>query len=210
MEGQSKYSGGTDKHFPYAIDWTQDNVPAIVHMTQCSQELGNALADVVFGDYNPAGRTTQTWVKDILDLPNMLDYDIRNGRTYMYFQGEPLYPFGHGLSYTAFEYSGLKLRRAGESVKLSFDLKNVGDRDGEEVVQIYVKAPGDDALMRLRGFDRIAVPAGKKVKVEMDIPYADLELWNIGQHSFVLNTGSYEFKVGASSADIRLSDSVNL
>ena len=196
--------------FPYAIDWTQENVPAIVHMTQCSQELGNALADVVFGDYNPAGRTTQTWVKDILDLPNMLDYDIRNGRTYMYFQGEPLYPFGHGLSYTSFEYSGLKLRRAGESVKISFDLENVGSRDGEEVVQVYVKAPGDDALMRLRGFDRIAVPAGKKVKVEMDIPYDDLKLWNMDAHAFILNQGTYDFNIGASSADIRLNDSVKL
>lgn len=196
--------------FPYAIDWTQENVPAIVHMTQCSQELGNALADVIFGDYNPAGRTTQTWVKDILDLPNMLDYDIRNGRTYMYFQGEPLYPFGHGLSYTSFEYSGLKIRRAEEGVKVSFDLKNTGLRDGEEVVQIYVTAPGDDAAMRLRGFDRVAVPAGRKIKVEMEIPYEDLKLWSLDQHSFVLNSGSYDFKVGASSADIRMSDSVSL
>ena len=77
--------------FPFAINWTKEHVPGIVHLTQCSQELGNGLADVLFGKYNPAGRTTQTWVKDILDLPNLLDYDIKNGRTYMYFQGEPLY-----------------------------------------------------------------------------------------------------------------------
>lgn len=196
--------------FPYAIDWTQENVPAIVHMSQSGQELGNALADVIFGDYNPAGRTTQTWVRDILDLPNMLDYDIRNGRTYMYFEGEPLYPFGHGLSYTSFEYSRLKVRNADDAVRISFDLKNVGGRDGEEVVQIYVKAPGDDAAMRLRGFERIPVADGEKVRVEMEVPYDDLKLWNIGSDAFVLNSGTYEFMVGASSADIRLRDNVSL
>ena len=88
--------------FPYAINWTQENVPAILHMTQNSQEMGNGLADVLFGDYNPAGRLTQTWVKSITDLPPLMDYNIRNGRTYMYFEGEPLYAFGHGLSYTNF------------------------------------------------------------------------------------------------------------
>lgn len=194
--------------FPYAIDWTQENVPAILHMTQCSQELGNALADVIFGDYNPAGRTTQTWVKDILELPNMLDYDIRNGRTYMYYNGDPLYPFGHGLSYTSFEYSGLKVRRSEGGVKVTFDLKNTGDRDGEDVVQIYVKAPGDDARMRLRGFDRIAVPSGKEVKVEMFIPEDDLKLWDMEKHTFSLSRGEYVFRVGASSADIRLEASI--
>ena len=196
--------------FPYAIDWTQDNVPAIIHMAQSGQELGNALADVIFGDYNPAGRTTQTWVRDILDLPNMLDYDIRNGRTYMYFEGEPLYPFGHGLSYTTFEYSGLKVRPAGKDVKVTFNLKNTGARDGEEVVQVYVKAPGDDAAMRLRGFDRIAVPAGGKVKVEITVPEEDLMLWDMDSHAFSLKEGEHVFLVGASSADIRLESSVRL
>ena len=196
--------------FPYAIDWTQEHVPAILHMSQCGQETGNALADVIFGDYNPAGRTTQTWVRDILELPNMLDYDIRNGRTYMYYDGEPLYPFGHGLSYTSFEYSGLKVRRSGEDVKVSFKLRNVGERDGEEVVQIYVKSPDDDASMRLRGFDRVAVAKGETVNVEIEVPFDDLKLWSMDSHSFELNQGTYEFMVGASSADIRLTDSVSL
>ena len=196
--------------FPYAIDWTQEHVPAILHMTQCGQETGNALADVIFGDYNPAGRTTQTWVSDILELPNMLDYDIRNGRTYMYYGGEPLYPFGHGLSYTSFEYSGLKVRRSGEDVKVSFKLRNVGERDGEEVVQIYVKSPDDDASMRLRGFDRVAVAKGETVNVEIEVPFDDLKLWSMDSHSFELNQGTYEFMVGASSEDIRLSDNVRL
>ena len=190
--------------FPYAIDWTQEHVPAIIHMAQSGQELGNALADVIFGDYNPAGRTTQTWVSDILELPNMLDYDIRNGRTYMYYKGKPLYPFGHGLSYTTFEYSGLKVKKEDGGCKVSFDLTNTGARDGEEVCQIYVKAPGDDAAMRLRGFDRVSVPAGKKEKIEIVIPFDDLKLWDTDEHQFALSEGEYEFLIGASSADIRL------
>lgn len=196
--------------FPYAIDWTQDNVPAILHVSQCSQELGNALADVIFGDYNPAGRTTQTWVRDILDLPNMMDYDIRNGRTYMYFKGEPLYPFGYGLSYTSFEYSRLKVRRNGGGIRLSLDVNNTGGRDGEEVVQIYVKSPGDDAAMRLRAFERVPVRKGETVRVEFEIPLDDLRLWDAETGSFVLDGGRYEFMAGASSNDIRLSDSVTL
>ena len=196
--------------FPYAIDWTQDNVPAVLHMAQSGQELGTALADVIFGDYNPAGRTTQTWVCDILELPNMLDYDIRNGRTYMYYEGEPLYPFGHGLSYTTFGYSGLKVRRSGEAVKVSFDLRNTGSRDGEEVVQVYVTSPGDDAAKRLRGFERIAVPSGKTVKVEIDIPVDDLKLWDTSAHTFSLPEGKHVFRIGASSADIRLETTLKL
>ena len=196
--------------FPYAIDWTQDHVPAIIHMAQSSQELGNALADVVFGDYNPAGRTTQTWVKDILELPNMLDYDIRNGRTYMYYDGEPLYPFGHGLSYTTFEYSDLKVKKDGGSCKVTFDLTNTGATDGEEVVQLYVKFAGDDAAMRLRGFDRVAVAKGETVKVEIVVEEEDMKLWDMEKHAFAFDKGKYEFLVGASSADIRLRTSMKL
>ena len=129
--------------FPYAVNWTQQNVPAILHMTHSSQDEGNALADVLFGDYNPAGRLVQTWPRSLDQLPPMLDYDIRHGRTYMYFKGEPLYPFGYGLSYTTFAYSNLrvtptKLSTKG-SINVRVDVKNTGARDGEEVVQMYIK-----------------------------------------------------------------------
>ena len=190
--------------FPYAINWTAANVPGIVHMTQCSQELGTALADVLFGKYNPAGRLTQTWVKDILELPNMLDYDIRNGRTYMYYKGEALFPFGYGLSYTQFKYSRLKVKKDGDNYRVSFDLKNVGDMDGEEVVQLYAKVPGDDAAKRLRGFDRIAVKKGETKKVELVVPVNDLKLWDMEQHQFDLKKGRGRIMIGASSEDIRL------
>ena len=196
--------------FPYTIDWTQEHVPAILHMAQSSQELGTALADVVFGDYNPAGRTNQTWVKDILDLPNMLDYDIRNGRTYMYYKGETIYPFGHGLSYTTFEYSNLKVKKDDGGCKVTFDLRNAGERDGEEVVQLYVKFAGDDASMRLRGFDRVPVKKGETVRVEIVVDETDMKLWDIDRHAFTFDKGEYEFMVGASSADIRLRKSMKL
>ena len=190
--------------FPFAINWTAENVPAIVHMTQCSQETGNALADVLFGDYNPAGRLTQTWVKDILDLPNLLDYDIRHGRTYMYAKATPLFPFGYGLSYTTFKYSHLKVRKDGDNYVVKFDLKNTGSRDGEEVVQLYAKFKNDDASKRLRGFERVAVKAGETVPVEIVVPADDLKLWDSEKHAFAFRNKRAKMMIGASSEDIRL------
>jgi len=114
--------------FPYAITWTQHNIPAIVHMTHNSQEEGTALADVLFGDYNPGGRLVQTWPRSMEQLPPMMDYNIRNGRTYMYFKGEPLYPFGYGLSYTFFAYSDVKIHgrviSANKELICSVDIAN--------------------------------------------------------------------------------------
>ena len=196
--------------FPFAINWTAKHVPAIVHLTQCSQELGNALADVLFGDYNPAGRTNQTWVRDILDLPNMLDYDIRHGRTYMYFKGEPIFPFGHGLSYTSFKYSRLKVSRDGDQYVFRFRLKNTGSRDGEEVVQLYASFQGDDAARRLRGFDRIAVKAGETKDIELIVPAEDLKLWNTDGHAFTYPGKRARILIGASSEDIRLKKRITL
>src|SRR6185312_9122549 len=102
--------------FPYAINWTQENVPAILHMALNSQEEGRALASVLFGDYDPAGRLVQTWPRSLDQLPPMMNYNIRHGRTYMYFKDEPLYPFGYGLSYTTFAYRDLKVNRNGDSL----------------------------------------------------------------------------------------------
>ena len=196
--------------FPFAINWTAKNVPGIVHLTQCSQELGNALADVLFGDYNPAGRLTQTWVSDILDLPNMLDYDIRHGRTYMYAKAKPIYPFGYGLSYTRFKYSRMKVKKDGDNYVVSFRLKNTGKRDGEEVVQLYAKFRGDDASKRLRGFERVAVKAGETVDVVITVPADDLKLWDTSSHSWAFSGKRVKLLVGASSADIRLKKRVRL
>jgi beta-glucosidase len=176
--------------FPYAMGWVQDNVPAILHLAHSSQEEGNALADVLFGDYNPAGRLTATWVKSLDDLPPMMDYDIRKGRTYMYFKGQPLYPFGFGLSYTTFEYSNLRVSAgsvgaAGE-VAVSVDVRNTGSVAGDEVVQMYVKR-ADSAVERpvkeLRGFERIALRAGETRTVKLPLKGADLTYWDAGRSS---------------------------
>ena len=197
-------------NFPFAINWSQENVPAIVHVTNNSQELGNGLADVLFGKVNPAGRTTQTWVKSITDLPPMMDYDIRHGRTYQYFKGKPLYPFGFGLSYTSFSYSGLKTSKAtlSDSLHVTVQVKNTGKRDGEEVVQLYLAYPGSTVerpIKQLKGFKRVFVPAGKTITVDIPLKAQDLAYWNVEKHAFTVEKGKVKLMVGSSSADIRLS-----
>jgi beta-glucosidase len=203
--------------FPYAINWVQENVPAILHMAHSSQEEGNALADVLFGDYNPAGRLVATWVKSLDDLPPMMDYDIRKGRTYMYFKGQPLYPFGFGLSYTTFEYSNLRLSAdsvtaAGEVVA-SMDIKNTGTRAGDEVMQLYVKhlnSAVERPIKELRGFERITLQPNETRTVRLTVKGADLTYWDAGKHSFVVEPGKVSIMLGASSADVRLEKTIEV
>src|SRR5436190_2023284 len=197
--------------FPYAINWSEQNVPAIVHMAQNSQETGSALADVLFGDYNPAGRLVQTWPRSLEQLPPMMDYDIRNGRTYMYFKGEPLYPFGYGLSYTSFSYANLRTTatslRASGSILVSVDLKNTGTRAGEEVVQLYVKYLDSKVarpLKELKAFERVSVKAGQTKRVRLQLAAERLAYWNSARHRFVVEPGKIELMIGASSADTKL------
>ena len=197
--------------FPFAINWSQENLPAILHITNNSQELGNGLADVIFGDYNPAGRTNQTWVKSIADLPPMMDYDIRNGRTYMYAKQKPLYPFGYGLSYTKFAYSNLNLSAASinkdKSVNISVDIKNTGDRDGEEVIQLYVSFPDSKAkrpIKQLKGFQRISISKGESKTATFELKAADLAYFDNEKDAFITESGTVNIMIGASSEDIRL------
>jgi beta-glucosidase len=193
--------------FPYAINWSQEHVPAILHMTQNSQELGNALADVLFGDYSPAGRLVQTWPRSLDQLPPMMDYDIRHGRTYMYFKGEPLYPFGFGLSYTTFEYSNLKAGSAvlakDGSVTVSVDVTNTGRRAGDEVVQMYVSHLDSQVprpLKELRGFRRVTLEPGETRTVELPLKGKDLAYWDMAKHEWVVEGDQIEISVGGSSA----------
>ena len=193
--------------FPYAINWSNANLPAILHVTHCSQEQGHGVADVLFGKVNPAGRTNQTWVRDILDLPHMMDYNIRNGRTYMYFEGQPLYPFGYGLSYTRFEYGNAKiLKQDKQKVYVSVPVKNIGSRDGDEVIQLYVSYPEskvEHPKRQLKAFERVTIPAGESRDVVLAIDKADLTYWSPEGHAFIPETGRIHFEIGASSADIR-------
>lgn len=197
--------------FPYAINRANQTVPALLHLTQCSQELGHAVSDVIFGHYNPAGRLTQTWVKNITDLPHMMDYDITHGRTYMYFKEKPLYPFGYGLSYTRFNYSGTTLNdrviERGDTLRVCFNLKNSGDMDGDEVVQLYVSArkhTDKDPIKQLKAFQRISLRKGEMKKVELTVPYTELQIWDEKQNRFILPDKEMILEIGASSSDIRL------
>ena len=197
--------------FPYAIDWTQEHVPAILHMALNSQEEGHALASVLFGDYNPAGRLVQTWPKSLAQLPPMMDYDIRHGRTYMYFREEPLYPFGYGLSYTTFAYRDLKVTRKGESIDASVTLKNPGRRVGDEVVQLYVKHLNSKVarpLKELKAFTRITLGPQEEKVVHLSVPLSRLAYWNTDR--WVVEKDQIEITVGGSSIDARLRKTMKL
>ena len=197
--------------FPYAINWSKEHVPAILHVSQSSQEMGNAIADVIFGKVSPAGRLVQTWITSIDQLPPILDYNIRNGRTYMYSKNEPLFPFGFGLTYTSFKYANLDLEkrsiRSNETIAISFDITNSGNYDSDEVVQLYVSFP-DSGVERparaLKGFKRVFVPKGETVKVTIPIKADDIRYWDEQQHKWVLEQGKVRFFIGSSSADVRL------
>jgi len=204
--------------FPYAINWTQEHVPAILHITHNSQEEGSALADVLFGDYNPGGRLVQTWPKSLDQLPPMMDYNLRHGRTYIYLKNEPLYPFGYGLSYSTFKYSNLKtsppsLKRAG-AVTISVDVQNDSKLAGEEVVQLYVKHVKSSVqrpLQELRGFRRVSLQPGERKTVEFALKAESLAFWDEGRHAFVTEGGEkVQIRVGASSADVRLQKDLNI
>jgi beta-glucosidase len=194
--------------FPYAINWTQENVPAIVHMALNSQEEGNALASVLFGDYNPGGRLVQTWPKSLDQLPPMMDYDIRHGRTYMYFRDTPLYPFGYGLSYTTFAYRDLKtsLSRDGQ-IDVSLVVKNTAKRAGDEVVQLYVTHVDSKVsrpLKELKDFTRIHLTPQQEKTVTFSLPASRLAYWDEQTNRWAVEKDLIQITVGGSSNDIRL------
>jgi beta-glucosidase len=155
-----------------AVNWAREHVPAIVELWYPGQAGGMALADVLFGDYNPAGKLPVTFYKSEDQLPPFDDYSMK-GRTYRYFEGEPLYPFGYGLSYTTFSYRNLQApveARTGNPVKVSVEVQNSGKRDGEEVVQLYIKHPG--VVRELQGFERVPLRAGEKKTVNFTVSRA--------------------------------------
>ena len=197
--------------FPYALNWSKENVPAILNVSQSSQELGNAMADILFGKLSPAGKVVQTWITSIDQLPPILDYNIRHGRTYMYSENTPLFPFGYGLTYTTFKYSNLEIAKStirnNESVNLSFDLTNTGNFDSDEVVQLYVSYPDSKVghpAKALKGFKRVFVPRGQKIRVILPVNASDLSYWDISKQEFVLDSGRISFFIGSSSADPQL------
>ena len=192
-------------------------MPAILHMAQSSQDEGTALAQVLFGDYNPGGHLVETWPKSADQLPPRMDYDIRDGYTYMYFKGEPLYPFGFGLSYTTFKISNIRTsspRLASDgNVTVSVDVTNTGSRSGDEVVQLYVKHL-HSAVPRpreeLEGFQRVAVDAGQTKTVEIPLPASRLAYWDIKANAFRVEAEPVSLLVGDSSANLPVSTTIRV
>ncbi|MBS7458566.1 glycoside hydrolase family 3 protein [Coralloluteibacterium stylophorae] len=200
-----------------AVDWAKANLPAILVAWYPGQRGGDAVADVLFGDANPAGRLPVTFYSADTTLPPFDDYAMA-GRTYRYFEGEPLYAFGHGLSYTHFDYADLRIDRerlaADGEATVSVEVRNAGTRAGDEVVQLYLR-PVDPqrerARRELRGFERIHLAPGETRTVSFRIrPDRDLRHWDADADRYAVDPGEYEIEVGASSADVRVSGTIEV
>ena len=192
-----------------AIPWEAENLPAIVQAWYPGEQGGRAVAEVLFGDVNPAGRLPVTFYRSTENLPAFDDYSMDN-RTYRYFEGTPLFAFGHGLSYTKFDYSGARLNAAnfsaGDTVKVSFAVKNSGARDGGEVVQIYYRhvhpAPSQ-AKLALCGFVRLPLVQSQSAHVTLNVPVERFRHWDNLKKQYAVEPGDYEILIGAASDDIR-------
>ncbi|GMK39937.1 glucan 1,4-alpha-glucosidase [Paenibacillus sp. CCS19] len=200
--------------YPYALGDLAELVQAIVYMPHGGQEAGTAIAEALFGDYAPAGRLPMTWYASEDQLPSILEYDIRKGkRTYQYFDGEPLYPFGYGLTYSPFEYrelaqSSTVLQGAEDVLELSFTIENVGSLASDEVPQLYVRAEQSSVerpIKQLRGFTRVRVEAGAGERITFRLPASELAFWDVSRERYCVESGEYTLLVGRSSTDIRLS-----
>jgi beta-glucosidase len=203
--------------FPFTINWSQRHVPAILHTVHSAQDTGTALARALFGDYNPGGRLVATWPASESQLPPMLDYDIRKGRTYMYAKGKPLYPFGHGLSYTSFRYANLRTGsgelQADGTLNVEVDVTNTGKRAGDTVVQLYAAHPASKVerpAQALVGFERVALKAGEKRTVRIPLKASQLAYWDQASGAFKVEAAPVKLMIGESSADIRLARTVKL
>lgn len=199
-----------------AVDWAEKNIPAILDSWYPGEEGGNAVADVLFGDYNPAGRLPVTFYRSVRDLPPFTDYSMQ-GRTYRYFKGKPLYPFGFGLSYTKFEYSDLRLNKSTvnplDTLRVSVDVRNVGKRDGDEVVQLYVRNlmyKGPKPIKSLDGFDRVNVKKGETKTVTLLVPVRSFKLFSVKKNEYEVYPGRYQLQIGSSSEDIKLTRTVRV
>ncbi|WP_458121020.1 glycoside hydrolase family 3 C-terminal domain-containing protein [Paenibacillus sp. Z6-24] len=197
--------------YPFAMEWVEEHIPAILYLSHAGPELGSAVADVLYGDYAPAGRLNMTWYRSEEQLGDLKDYDIiRSQRTYQYFDGKALYPFGHGLTYAPIQYSDLELDTAEVDaqgmVRLSVRVSNTGDIDSDEVVQLYTKLEQSRIqrpLRTLQAFQRIHLAAGQSQTVTFQLAAAELAIWDVTRSRYCVESGSYTFMIGRSSADIQ-------
>ncbi|MFI8931202.1 glycoside hydrolase family 3 C-terminal domain-containing protein [Streptomyces sp. NPDC053474] len=201
--------------YPYAVADADDELPALLWTAHGGQAAGTALARVLAGDVSPAGRLPQTWYARDTDLPGLLDYDIIGSRqTYQYFDGTPLYPFGHGLSYSSFAYEALAVEREGDLLKVAFTVTNTGPVAADEVAQLYARSLGVSPVARPRrqlvGHRRVHLAPGASRRVELDVPVAELGLWDVAHDRWTVPPGTYGILAGASSEDIRLTTAVGI
>ncbi len=193
-----------------AVPWEGEHLPAIVQAWYPGEEGGQAVAEVLFGEVNPAGRLPITFYGSTSDLPEFDNYSMSN-RTYRYFGGKPEFAFGHGLSYTKFDYSGARLEgkslSANGTAKISFTLKNAGKLAGDEVAQVYFrhsKSAVPQPTLALCGFKRIHLAPGQSATVTVEVPAKRLRYWDAAQKQYVIAPGDYEFLIGGASDDLRL------
>ncbi|MFC2081462.1 glycoside hydrolase family 3 C-terminal domain-containing protein, partial [Bacteroidota bacterium] len=203
-----------------SFEGLEEDMAAILLGWYPGQRGGDAVADVLFGDYNPAGRLPVTFYSSTEELSDFKNYNMRAGKgfTYRYYKGKTLYPFGHGLSYTKFQYSDLKTSAAElcaeDEISVSVQVKNTGDFDGEEVVQLYVKDVESEEWMplkQLRGFDRIELKKGEEKEVKFILKASeDLRHYNAMYRRYMVEPGDFEIQIGASSEDIRVKTMINI
>ncbi|MFJ2444482.1 glycoside hydrolase family 3 C-terminal domain-containing protein [Streptomyces sp. NPDC087658] len=200
--------------YPYAVPDAHAALPALLWTAHGGQAAGTALAGVLAGDVSPAGRLPQTWYADDADLPSLLDYDIIGSRqTYLYFDGTPLYAFGHGLSYSSFGYGRLTVQVTGESVRVRVTVTNTGPRTADEVVQWYVREAAPQVrrpYRQLVGHARVPLAPGESRTVELTVPLAGIGYYDVAHGEWTVPGGLQVFEAGASSADIRCSAGVTL
>ncbi len=196
---------------PMAVTWANDHLPAILDAWYPGEAGGTAIAQVLLGDYNPGGHLPYTVYASLDGVPPQNEYDVSKGFTYLYFKGVPLYAFGHGLSYTQFKFSNLKLSRdkinANGELSVSFDLLNAGTRAGSEVAQLYVhqvKSNVVQPIKSLRGFQRLVLEPGETRHVTIALSASQLSYYDVGTHKFVVAPGKFNVMIGPSSDDIRL------
>ncbi|MEU0168127.1 glycoside hydrolase family 3 C-terminal domain-containing protein [Streptomyces iakyrus] len=198
--------------YPYAVD--PAGLPAVLWTAHGGQAAGTALARVLAGDVSPAGRLPQTWYADDADLPGLLDYDVIGSRqTYLYFEGTPLFPFGHGLSYASFRYGGLTARAGDGAARVSFSVTNTGDVTADEVAQLYARAV-DPSVPRPRrellDHRRVTLAPGATAELAFEIPLSAFGFFDVAQDRWRVEPGAYELLAGASSEDVRLRATVTL
>ena len=196
------YSGS-----PIGLEPETQSCDAILQAWYPGQAGGQAVAEVLFGDYNPAGRLPVTFYKNVDQLPDFEDYNM-TGRTYRYFQGEPLFPFGHGLSYTTFTYGDVQLPASAkddETIKICVPVTNSGKMDGDEIVQVYIKKQSDTEgpIKALRAFKRVHIPAGQTIQVELELTPKQLEWWDAETNTMRTQAGNFDIMVGGNSEDLQ-------